>query len=99
MSFIQRFELKERLYESKSSLVLRAIRERDNLPVVLKILKNDSPSMAELARYRREFEITQPGPAINVSMRMLRRAVAVACPGCHVSVLSPWQLMLCWHPR
>ena len=58
MSFIQGFQVRERLYESKNSLVLRAIRDNDGLPVVIKILKNDYPTTAELARYRREFEIT-----------------------------------------
>src|SRR5262245_27172724 len=58
MSFIQGFQVRERLYESKNSLVLRAIGE-DGLPVVIKILKNDYPTTAELARYRREFEVTQ----------------------------------------
>jgi serine/threonine protein kinase len=59
MSFIQGFQARERIFESKNSLVLRAIRDDDGLPAVIKILKNDYPTTAELARYRREFEITQ----------------------------------------
>ncbi len=59
MSFIQGYQVRERLYESKNSLVLRAVRDDDGLPVVIKILKNDYPTAAELARYRREFEITR----------------------------------------
>ena len=59
MSFIQGFEVRERLYESKNSLVLRAARDDDGLPVVIKLLKNDYPTTAELAHYRREFDITQ----------------------------------------
>jgi predicted ATPase/class 3 adenylate cyclase/tRNA A-37 threonylcarbamoyl transferase component Bud32 len=59
MSFIHGFQVRERLYESKYSIVLRAIRDNDELPVVIKILKSDYPSTAELARYRWEFEITQ----------------------------------------
>jgi predicted ATPase/class 3 adenylate cyclase len=59
MSFIQGFQFRERLYESSNSLVLRAIRDGDGLPVVIKILKNDYPTAAELARYRREFELTE----------------------------------------
>jgi predicted ATPase/class 3 adenylate cyclase/tRNA A-37 threonylcarbamoyl transferase component Bud32 len=58
MSFIQGFQVRERHYESKNSLVLRAIGDNDGLSVVIKILKNDYPTTAELARYRREFEIT-----------------------------------------
>ena len=59
MSFIQGFQVRERLYESKNSLVLRGVRDSDGLPVVIKVLKNDFPTTGELARYRREFEITQ----------------------------------------
>jgi predicted ATPase/class 3 adenylate cyclase len=59
MSFIQGFQIRERLHESARSLVLRAIREADGEPVVLKLLKNDYPSASDLARYRHEFEITQ----------------------------------------
>ena len=57
MSFIQGFQIRDRLYESKNSLLLRAIRDDDGLPVVIKILKNDYPTAAELARYRHEFEV------------------------------------------
>ena len=59
MSFIQGFQVRERLYESKNSLVLQGVRDSDGLPVVIKVLKNDFPTTGELARYRREFEITQ----------------------------------------
>ena len=58
MSFIHGFQIRERLYESKRSLVVRAIRDTDGLPVVIKVLKNDYPTTAELARYRHEFDIT-----------------------------------------
>lgn len=59
MSFIPGFQLRGQLYESKKSLVFRAIRDSDGLPVVIKILKSSYPTRAELAHYRQEFEITQ----------------------------------------
>jgi predicted ATPase/class 3 adenylate cyclase len=58
MSFIPGYRLVQRIYESENSLVVKATRERDGMPVVLKILKNDFPTIEELARYRREYEIT-----------------------------------------
>ena len=58
MSFIEGFQIRERLHESKRSLVLRAVRESDALPVVIKVLKSEYPTAAELARYRQEFDIT-----------------------------------------
>ena len=59
MSFIQGFQVRERLYESKNSLVLRGVRDSDGLPVVIKVLKNDFPTTGELTRYRRECKITE----------------------------------------
>ena len=60
MSSIPGFQLRERLYESKNSLVLRAIRETDGFPVVVKILKNEYPTLAELAHYRQELRTLHP---------------------------------------
>ncbi|MFB2875284.1 AAA family ATPase [Floridanema aerugineum] len=52
-------EVKTRIYESANSLVFRAIRQSDNEPVILKILKENYPTPQELARYRTEYQITQ----------------------------------------
>ena len=47
------------IYESANSLVYRGFRQRDDRPVVLKILKENYPTPQELARYRTEYKITQ----------------------------------------
>ncbi|MEG3989343.1 AAA family ATPase [Microcoleus sp. S28C3] len=47
------------LYESANSLVYRAIREADNQPLILKLLKESYPTPQELLRYRTEYRITQ----------------------------------------
>src|SRR4028118_2200574 len=47
------------LYESANSLVYRAIREADNQPIILKLLKESYPTPEELVRYRTEYRITQ----------------------------------------
>ncbi|MEG4455529.1 AAA family ATPase [Microcoleus sp. N9_A1] len=47
------------LYESVNSLVYRAIREADNQPIILKLLKESYPTPQELVRYRTEYRITQ----------------------------------------
>jgi predicted ATPase/signal transduction histidine kinase len=52
-------EVKDRIYESVNSLVFRAIRQPDNEPVILKILKENYPTPQELARYRTEYQITK----------------------------------------
>jgi len=51
--------IKEQLYEGIYSLVYRASRQIDNQSVVLKVLKNDYPTPEEIARFKREYKITQ----------------------------------------
>ena len=49
----------EQIYESADSLVYRGIREQDDQAVILKVLKQDYPTPAELTRYKQEYEITR----------------------------------------
>jgi predicted ATPase/tRNA A-37 threonylcarbamoyl transferase component Bud32 len=50
--------VKTTIYESANSLVYRGINKQDNTAVILKILKEDYPTKAELIRYKQEYEIT-----------------------------------------
>ena len=59
MLAIPDFRISKCIYESQKSLVYRGVRESDRLPVVLKVLKQDYPSMSELSRYRQEYAITR----------------------------------------
>jgi predicted ATPase/class 3 adenylate cyclase len=52
-------KVKSQIYESANSLVYRGFREQDNQPVILKLLKEDYPTPAELFRYQQEYEITR----------------------------------------
>jgi PAS domain S-box-containing protein len=45
--------------ESADSAIYRGIRERDNQPVILKVLKSEYPTPLELERYQQEYEILQ----------------------------------------
>jgi predicted ATPase/class 3 adenylate cyclase len=47
------------LYESVNSLIYRAVREADNQPIILKLLKDSYPTPQELVRYRTEYRITR----------------------------------------
>ena len=49
----------EKLYESSRSLVCRGRREIDQLPVILKILRQEYPPPEAIARFKLEFELTQ----------------------------------------
>ena len=56
---ISGYKIREQIYESANSLVYRGIREQDNQPVILKVLKQDYPTPSELTRYKQEYEITR----------------------------------------
>jgi len=56
---MQNYQITEKLHESSNSLVYRGYRQADNLPVILKILKQAYPSPEKIAWFKREYEITQ----------------------------------------
>ncbi|MCU0537266.1 MAG: serine/threonine-protein kinase PknK [Hydrococcus sp. Prado102] len=47
------------IYESANSLIYRGRREKDNLPIILKLLKHDNPNPVELVRYQQEYQLTR----------------------------------------
>lgn len=58
MVTIPGYQVVEQLYESSRSFIYRAIRESDQLPVILKTLKQAYPSPEAIARLRLEYKIT-----------------------------------------
>jgi len=58
MLTLPNYKIGSQIYESANSLVYRGVRKKDNQPVILKMLKQDYPTSAELTRYRQEYEIT-----------------------------------------
>jgi len=58
MLTLPNYQIGTQIYESANSLVYRGVRDEDNQPVILKMLKEDYPTPAELTRYRQEYEIT-----------------------------------------
>ena len=52
------YQIIDKIYESTNSLVYRATLNSGNQPIILKILKENYPTPAELNRYRQEYEIT-----------------------------------------
>ncbi|MEP6486361.1 AAA family ATPase [Microcoleus vaginatus GB2-A3] len=56
---MQNYQITEKLHESSNSLVYRGYRQADNLPVILKMLKQAYPSPEKIAWFKREYEITQ----------------------------------------
>jgi len=66
MSNILNYRTIEKLYESANSLIYRGILQPDNQPIILKILKQDYPTPAEITRYKQEYEITHSLNAENI---------------------------------
>ncbi|MGB3513915.1 MAG: AAA family ATPase [Microcoleaceae cyanobacterium] len=53
------YKILRQTYESANSEVYRASREQDERAVILKVLKQDYPTPAELTRYKQEYQITR----------------------------------------
>ncbi|MEC4816653.1 MAG: AAA family ATPase [Scytonema sp. PMC 1069.18] len=53
------YRISERLYAGSRTLVYRAIREVDQLPVVIKILKQEYPTFNELLQFRNQYTIAK----------------------------------------
>ena len=49
----------QQLYESDNSIIYRAVREQDQRPVVLKVLKALQPPPETIARFKREYLLTR----------------------------------------
>jgi len=55
---IPEYTTDRQIYEGTHSIVYRGHRNSDELPVVIKVLKREYPLPIELARFKREFEMT-----------------------------------------
>ncbi|NER79620.1 MAG: serine/threonine-protein kinase PknK, partial [Leptolyngbya sp. SIO1D8] len=59
MLHLEGYQLLEELHNGSNSQVYRACRESDGLPVVLKFLRPEYPSPAQVARFRLEYDLTR----------------------------------------
>ncbi|QLE56488.1 ATP-binding sensor histidine kinase [Nostoc sp. TCL26-01] len=53
------YQINEQLYAGSRTLVYRAIREQDTLPVVIKLLTSEYPSFNELLQFRNQYTISK----------------------------------------
>ena len=56
---VRSIEIVETIYSGSRTLVYRAIRNKDLLPVIIKLLKNDYPSFSELVQFRNQYTIVK----------------------------------------
>ena len=75
------YQILNQIYESANSLVYRGIRVEDSQAVILKVLKQDYPTPAELTRYKQEYEIARnlnvDGAIAAYSLELLQRTLAI----------------------
>ena len=75
------YHLVEELYCGSRTLVYRAIRETDQLPVVIKLLNRDYPSFNELLQFRNQYTIAKnlsvPGVVAPFSLEFYRNSYAL----------------------
>ncbi|MEG3895232.1 MULTISPECIES: AAA family ATPase [unclassified Microcoleus] len=53
------YQIVETVYSGNRTLVYRAIRNKDLLPVIIKLLKNDYPTFSELVQFRNQYTIAK----------------------------------------
>ncbi|MEG4581751.1 AAA family ATPase [Microcoleus sp. MON1_C5] len=75
------YHLVEQLYSGSRTLVYRAIRETDEIPVVIKLLNRDYPSFSELLQFRNQYTIAKnlrlPGVVEPYSLESYRHSYAL----------------------
>lgn len=57
MSIITGYTISEKIAEGGKSVVYRGVRDSDGTPVVLKIIRAARPTLADIARFKKEYEL------------------------------------------
>ncbi|MBD2440396.1 ATP-binding sensor histidine kinase [Nostoc sp. FACHB-110] len=53
------YQILEQIYYGSKTLVYRGIREQDQMPVVIKLIRNEYPTFSEIAQFRNQYTITK----------------------------------------
>ncbi|OCQ92945.1 serine/threonine protein kinase [Nostoc sp. MBR 210] len=53
------YQITEQIYSGSKTLVYRGLRETDQKPVILKLMRNEYPTFIEIAQFRNQYTITQ----------------------------------------
>ncbi len=59
MIVLSAYEIREKIYDGVRTVVYRGIRNRDRQPVIVKIIKDEHPTLEQITNFRQEFIITQ----------------------------------------
>ncbi len=95
MQILSGYQTLKLIYESANSLVYRALREADQQPVILKLLKEDYPTPTELTRYKQEYEITRnlaiDGVVKTYSLEPYQRSLVMVLEDFGATSLKEWR--------
>jgi len=100
MITLKGYQITDLIYESVNSQIYRAIREEDKQAVILKVLRSDYPTTAELTRYKQEYEITRQVDTEGVikaySLEKYGNSLAIAFEDIGAKSLKNWMSETTW---
>ncbi|MCX7593944.1 MAG: AAA family ATPase [Fischerella sp.] len=75
------YSISEQVYSGSRTIVYRGIREKDQKPVIIKLMRNEYPSFNEVAQFRNQYNITKnldlPGIVKTYSLENYRNGYAI----------------------
>ena len=94
---ISGYRIKEEIYAGIRTLVYKAIRESDEMPVVIKLMRSQYPTFSELVQFRNQYTIAKnldiPGVVKPYSLEMYHNGYALVMEFGGIS-LKQWQMGL-----
>ncbi|MBN3925586.1 ATP-binding sensor histidine kinase [Nostoc sp. NMS4] len=90
------YRITEQIYSGSKTLVYRGIREEDQKSVVLKLMRNEYPTFAEIAQFRNQYIITKnldlPGIVKTYSLENYRNSYVLVMEDFGGISLQDWRL-------
>jgi predicted ATPase/signal transduction histidine kinase/tRNA A-37 threonylcarbamoyl transferase component Bud32 len=100
MITLKGYQITDLIYESVNSQIYRAIREENKQGIILKVLRSDYPTAAELTRYKQEYEITRKlnleGVIRAYSLEKYGNSLAIAIEDIDAKSLKSWMSEKTW---
>jgi predicted ATPase/signal transduction histidine kinase len=90
------YRITEQIYSGSKTLVYRGIREQDQKSVVLKLMRNEYPTFAEIAQFRNQYIITKnldlPGIVKTYNLENYRNSYVLVMEDFGGISLKKWRL-------
>lgn len=90
------YRITEQIYLGSRTLVYRAIREKDQKSVVIKLMHSEYPTFTEIAQFRNQYTVTKnldiPGIVKPYSLETYRNGYALVMEDFGGISLKDWQL-------